>query len=37
LAGKATSFRVESREFKQLKWDILRVRNSNAESDLEFG
>ena len=35
--SKATSFRVESREFKRLKWDILRDRNSNAESDLEFG
>jgi hypothetical protein len=35
--GKATSFRVESREFKRLKWDNLRDRNSNAEFDLEFG
>ena len=35
--GKPTSFRVESREFKRLKWDVLRERNSNTESDLEFG
>ncbi|MBT6158093.1 MAG: hypothetical protein HOH82_25830 [Planctomycetaceae bacterium] len=35
--GKATSFSVESREFKRLKWDVLRERNSNTESDLEFG
>lgn len=35
--GKSTSFRVESREIKRLKWDNRRDRNSNAESDLEFG
>jgi len=35
--GKETSFRVESREFKRLKWDNLPDRNSNTESDLEFG
>ena len=28
---------VSSREFKRLKWDNLRDRNSNDESDLEFG
>jgi hypothetical protein len=37
LAGKATSFRVESREFKRLKWENLCDRKSNAENGLEFG
>jgi hypothetical protein len=36
-AGKPTSFRVESREFKPLKWENLRERNSNAECGFEFG
>ena len=34
---KVTSFRVESREFKRLKWDNLRDRNSTVESGLESG
>jgi hypothetical protein len=35
--GKPTRFRVESSDFKRLKWEILCDRNSNAESASEFG
>ena len=37
VKGTATSFRVESSEFKRLKRENLRDRNPNAESGLEFG
>jgi len=33
----STRFRVESREFKRLKWDNLFDRNSKAESGFESG